>query len=94
VLGDKLFPLHCRIAHAKGGCRIGARDNRCRVGPGVVADNNPVFSLRDDACQVAILFAFRVVVCFDQCADTAKLVFEFVDTFWSDDAFEAGNLVA
>ncbi len=38
--------------------------------------------------------AFRVVVCFDQRADTAELVFKFVDAFWHDDAIEAGSLVA
>jgi hypothetical protein len=64
------------------------------VGPGIVADDNPVLFLRDDTCQVAILLAFRVVVRFDQCSDTAKLIFKFVDTFWRDDAVEAGNLVA
>ncbi len=64
------------------------------MGLGVVADDNPVFFLRDDACQVAILLAFRVVVGFDQRADTAKLVFEFVDAFWHDDVVEVGNLVA
>ena len=51
------------------------------------------FFLRDDACQVAILSAFCVVVRFDQRADTAKLVFKFVNAFWRDDAVEAGNLV-
>ncbi len=64
------------------------------MGPGVVADDNPLFFLWDVACQVAILLAFCVVVHFDQRADTAELVFKFVDAFWRDDAVEAGNLVA
>ena len=94
MLGNKLFALRRRIAHAKGSCQIGAGVGRCRVGPGVVADDNPVFLLWHDACQVAILLAFRVVVRFDQRADTAELVFKFVDAFWHDDAIEAGSLVA
>ncbi len=94
MLGKELFALRRCVAHVKGGCRIGAGVGRCRVGPGVVADDNPVFFLGYDACQVAILLAFHVVVRFDQRADTAKLVFKFVNAFWRDDAIEAGNLVA
>ncbi len=93
MLGNKLFVLRCHVVYPEGSCRIGAGVGRCRVGPDVVADDNPVFFLWDDACQVAILLAFCVVVRFDQRADTAELVFEFVDAFWRDDAIEVGNLV-
>ena len=93
MLCDELFPLRRCIAHAEGSCQIGAGVGRCRVGPGIVADDNPVLFLRDDTCQVAILLAFHVVVHFDQRADTAKLVFKFVHAFWHDDAVEVGNLV-
>ncbi len=95
MLGNELFPLRRRITHAKGGCQIGAGVGWSRVGPRVIVDDNPVFSLWDDNCQGAILLAFCVVVGFDQRADTAKkLVIKFVDSFWRDDADEEGNLVA
>jgi hypothetical protein len=43
---------------------------------------------------MALLLPFRVVVGLDDCADTAKLIFEFVDAFWCDYAIEASDLIA
>ena len=94
VLRNELFALSCRVAHAKGGCRIGAGVDWCSLDPGFVGDDDPVFVLRDDAGEVAIFLALRVVVRFDDGAHSAELIFEPVDAFGSDDAVEAGDFVA
>ena len=53
-----------------------------------------VFFLRDDAGKVAIFLALRVVVHFDDHAHSAKLIFELVDAFGSDNAIEMGDFIA
>ncbi len=43
---------------------------------------------------MAILLAIHLVVGLDDGADTAKLVFEFVDAFWGDSAIKGIDLFA
>ena len=94
VLGNELFALRCRVAHAEGGCRIGAGVDWCRTDPGFVGNDDPVFVLRNDAGEVAVFLALSVVVRLDDGAHSAEFIFEPVDAFGSNDAVEAGNFVA
>ena len=62
--------------------------------PGVVGNDDPVFVSWYDAREVAIFLSLFVVVCLDDRAHAAELVFELVDAFWGDYAVEAGDFVA
>jgi hypothetical protein len=49
--------------------------------PGRIGDHDPVFRLWDDASEVAIFLAARVMVCLDESTHSAELIFELVDVF-------------
>ena len=94
MLCDELFALSCGVAHGECGCRVSAGVDGCCMDPGWIGDHDPVFCLWDDAGEVAIFLAARVMVCLDESTHSAKLIFKLVDVFRGDNAVEAGDFVA
>ena len=64
------------------------------MGPGGVADDEPVFTLGDRTGQMAVLLSLIVVMGLRHGEYTAELVFELVDSLRRDHAVEACQLVA
>ena len=64
------------------------------MGPGGVADDDPVLVLGDRTCQMAILLSLIVVVGLCHGEDSAELIFELVDGLWRDHSIEACQFVA
>ncbi len=61
------------------------------MGPGGVADDEPLLSFRDRTCQMAILLSLSVVMGLCHGEDSAELILNFVDGLQGDHAVEASQ---
>jgi hypothetical protein len=93
VLCHELFECGCRIAGIEGTCEVCSWVGGYRVGPGVIANDEPVLAFGDRTCQMAILLSPSVVMGLRHGEDSAKLVLEFVEGLRGDHAIEASQFV-
>jgi hypothetical protein len=93
VLHHKLFAQGCRFAGIEGICGVCSWVGRYRMGPGGIANDEPVLAFGDYACQMAVLLPLSVVMGLQQGEDFAELVLKFVDGLRSDYAAEACQFV-
>jgi hypothetical protein len=63
------------------------------VGPGGVANDEPVLAFGDCTCQMAVLLSLSVVMGLRHGEESAKLVLEFVDGLRGDHAIEVSQFV-
>ncbi len=63
------------------------------MGPGGIANDEPVLDFGDRTCQMAVLLSLIVVMGLYHGEDSAELVLEFVNCLRSDHAVEACQFV-
>jgi hypothetical protein len=93
VLCHELFASGCCIAGIEGICGVRSWVGGYRVGPGGIANDEPVLAFGDCTCQMALLLSLSVVMGLCHGEDSTKLVLEFVNGLQGDHAIEASQFV-
>ncbi len=63
------------------------------MGPGGIANDEPILAFGDRTCQMAVLLSLSVVMGLRHGEDSAKLDLESVDSLRGDHAIEASQFV-
>ncbi len=93
VLRHKLFVRGCCVAGIEGICGVCSWVGGYRVGPGGIANEEPVLAFGDCSCQMAVLLSLIVVMGLHHDEDSVKLVLEFVNGLQGEHVVEACQFI-